>query len=356
VVQFDPRSDLAVLKIKATDLPVVDFGDLDSVRQGQWAFTVGNPFGVANNDGKTAFAFGIVEATGRELTHYIEDAAQNDRYYGNLLQTTASINPGNSGGPLFDIDGKVIGISTAMVSNSGVNEGLGFAIPISARTRALLDTLARGEVVRYGFLGVQVGSLRPDQARDRGITDGRGAIIYQLSDETSTNPARQAGLRELDVITRFAGVDIENADHLIRVVGATPVGNEVEVEFKRGDQNQKAKITLIERASTAAARSPDREPRSEFRTMVWRGVELFEPSRSFLRSRGIARRDSGLFIRSVPSDSELHGYGVRDGSLIVRLNGDRVRTLDEFRVGLRLAGDGEIRLEFEDGETVVLPK
>jgi len=143
-ITTDPRSDLAVLRIDAKDLRPARLGDAGTVRQGHFAIVMGNPFGSASDGaGRPAMSFGVISGIGRNLTRKLD----RDRYYGNLLQTDARINPGNSGGPLFNIKGEVIGIITAISSRSGGSEGVGYAIPIDERTKAIIAQLARGEKV-----------------------------------------------------------------------------------------------------------------------------------------------------------------------------------------------------------------
>lgn len=354
LVQYDPRSDLAVIKIDANDLKVAQFGDIAEVRQGQWAFTVGNPFGLANARGNTSIASGIIEAFGRSLSDLI-DSPGNDRFYGDLIQTTASINPGNSGGPLFDLDGRVIGINTAMVSSSGVNEGLGFAIPISTPTRRVIDLLADGEIVRYGFLGVRVQDAKPADARAQGISSGRGAEVFALTGDPEQSPAARAGLQPRDIITEFDGTPVGTRDELVALVGATPVGREVEVTFYRAGERKVSRVKLAERAETATARNRTNESRADVRTMTWRGLSLVEPTDGFLSSRGLSRQDAGLYVFEVPPDSPFRRAGLREETLIVRLDGRRVRTFSEL-LEAEKAMRGDIRLELADGTVVIVPR
>ncbi|MDO8632573.1 MAG: trypsin-like peptidase domain-containing protein, partial [Phycisphaerales bacterium] len=149
VRQRDDRSDLAVLKIEADNLPVVHWGDASALRANQWVFACGNPFGMANRNGQASITYGVVSALGRDMTDRITENPQL-HYYGNLIETSATINPGSSGGPLFNVDGQIVGIVTAIETSSGVNEGMGFAIPVDANTRRILDTLKGGQAVRYG--------------------------------------------------------------------------------------------------------------------------------------------------------------------------------------------------------------
>jgi len=354
MVEFDPRADLAVVKIDATNLRVAPMGDLSEVRVGQWCFTVGSPFGVANGTGNTSVSFGGVAALGRSLTDYIPSTG-NDRFYGNLIETDASINPGNSGGPLFDLNGRVIGVNTAMRSGSGVNEGLGYAVPISQRTRMILNTLADGHVVRYGFLGVRIADADRRFVIGAGVHDGMGAIIDSLTGDSDSSPAARAGLMPNDVITEFAGEPVTNRDDLIRVVGATPVGSEVTVVYYRDKRQQIAKVTLNERFETAAARARAGGKSDARKSMVWRDVLLVEATQQFLETRTGSTASAGLYVADVPRKSALYRRGLRENDLIVSVDGTRVRTLNDL-VQLEKSARDRLRLELDDRSTVTVPK
>jgi serine protease Do len=353
IVEFDPRSDLAILKIDATNLRVAPMGDLSEVRVGQWCYTVGSPFGVANGNGKVSVSFGGVAAIGRSLTDYIQSPG-NDRFYGNLIETDASINPGNSGGPLFDVEGRVIGVNTAMMSRSGVNEGMGYAVPMTERTRTILNTLADGQNVRYGFLGVRVQDADRRQAIETGVYTGKGAVIDALTGNAESSPAARAGLQPNDVITEFAGETIANRDDLIRVVGATPVGTDVHVVYYRDQRPQTATVQLDERIETVVARARGGS-RDGLRTMVWRQALLVEPTEAFLLSRTNTRTKPGIFVAEVPRRSPLYRRGLREDQLIVAVNGARVRTLEELKQA-EDKSESSLRLDLDDGSTVTIPK
>jgi len=246
LVQKDERSDLAVLKIEAEGLPSVRLGDLASVHVNQWAFACGNPFGMAfDNEGRTSITYGVVSALGRQMTNRLTGDPIT-HYYGNLIETSATINPGNSGGPLFNIAGEVIGVVTAIETSSGVSEGHGFAIPIDRNTRRVLETLRKGQHVRYGFLGIEVNDVeRPASRYVSQVQTPRGAEVSRIS--PPHGPAAKAGLSPHDVIIEFNGTAVRSSDHLVRLVQYTPVGTEAEVLYLRRGVKHRTSVTLGDR-------------------------------------------------------------------------------------------------------------
>ncbi len=248
VIQQDERSDLAVLHIDAKHLPAIHWGDANKLRVNQWAFACGNPFGLANRTGQPSITYGVVSALNRDMTDRIAEDS-DVHYYGNLIETSAAINPGSSGGALFNLDGEAIGVVTAIQTSSGVNEGMGFAIPIDANTRRVLDKLKRGEAIRYGYLGIGVDDVdAPSSTRVAELRRVRGARITKI--DPSNGPAALAGLSPDDIVIEFNGTPIENRDHLIRVVGFTPVGTEATVKFLRKRVERNTSIMVGDRFSS----------------------------------------------------------------------------------------------------------
>jgi serine protease Do len=231
IVGTDPRNDLAVLRIPAKDLPAVKMGDLGNVKRGQLVFAVGNPLGLAS-DGQCAVSFGIVSAIGRHIPDIDNDV---DRYYGNMILSTAPISIGNSGGPLFNLKGEIIGINTIVsASNSGGSQ-LAFAIPIYDWTRQIISQIREGNKVEYGYVGISL-STPPGK---------KGATVVDILKGT---PASKAGLQPSDLICECNGEKIRNADHLIMLIGQTNPGKIINLRIMRNNKT-------IDIALTAAKRS-----------------------------------------------------------------------------------------------------
>jgi serine protease Do len=259
LVGQDPRSDLAVLKVETDDkLPTVTIGKSETLKVGEWVLAIGSPFGF-----DYSVTAGIVSAKGRSLP-----TAQNETYVP-YIQTDVAINPGNSGGPLFNLDGRVVGINAQIYSNSGGFMGVSFAIPIDVAME-VADQLRDGGRVSRGWLGVVIQEVNRDLAESFGLDRPHGALISRVMDGT---PAQLGGLREGDIITKFNGHSIERSGELPQHVGRVRAGNEVEVELVRDGE----KITM--------------------------GLEVGELSDLDKRGR---------VVTSGPSDSDRLGLGVVD--------------------------------------------
>ncbi|MBI2918250.1 MAG: Do family serine endopeptidase [Chloroflexi bacterium] len=229
VIGRDPRTDLALIKINARgDLPVVRIGDSDSLQVGDWVLAIGNPFGL----GQTVTA-GIVSAKGRVI---------GQGPYDDFIQTDAAINPGNSGGPLFNTRGEVVGINTAIFSQSGGNIGIGFAVPVNIAKSLVPQLKAKGRVSR-GWLGVSIGPVTDEAAKELKLKDTKGALVMEVVERS---PADRAGLQQGDVIVSFDGKDVAGATDLPRLVGSTPIGKEVSLRVIREARPLDLKATIRE--------------------------------------------------------------------------------------------------------------
>ena len=227
VIGRDQKTDLAVLRVK-TDKPLkaVKFADSDKVRLGEWVIAIGNPFSLGGS-----VTAGIVSARNRDI---------NSGPYDNYIQTDASINRGNSGGPLFNLDGDVIGVNTAIISPSGGSIGIGFAVP-SKTAMAVIDQLREHKEVRRGWLGVKIQQVTDEIAESLNIRPARGALVAGVDDK---GPAKPAGIEAGDVIIKFDGKDVKEMRDLPRIVADTPVGKDVEVLIVRKGKEEKKTVKL----------------------------------------------------------------------------------------------------------------
>jgi serine protease Do len=324
IVSTDRRSDLAVIHIDAEGLPEAVLGDLSHVQVGHFAVAMGNPFGLSG-DGRASMSIGVVSNLGRELRF-----GNDERYYGNLIATDAAINPGNSGGPLLNIRGDVIGINTAISTRTGANEGVGFAVPIGARTKAIIEHLLEGNEVEYGFLGVVLNPVPLEERIAIGDSYQAGARVYAVRDNT---PARTAGLEPGDVVVQFDDQKIVNEDHLVRVVGGMMVGRTFEVKFIRNGEEKQTKITLTRRpmGNMFALRS-----QQEDRSFRWQGIVLMEPTETVREQFKLAEDLEGVVVVDVVKGTKGFKAGFKRGEVIEKIGETTIKTLSELREARRV--------------------
>jgi serine protease Do len=234
IVGRDPKTDLALIRIETDkELLPLPLGDSDKLLVGDWVVAIGNPFGLGNT-----VTAGIVSAKYRRI---------GAGAYDDFIQTDASINPGNSGGPLLNLSGEVVGINTAIFSQSGGNIGIGFAIPVNM-ARDLIPQLRKGKVVR-GWLGVMIQKITPELEEKLGLKGDQGALV---ADVTAGGPAEKAGIKRGDVIVSFDGKAVEEMNDLPYIVATTPVGKKVEVEIIRDGKKKQLEVEVGERAQREA--------------------------------------------------------------------------------------------------------
>lgn len=318
LIGTDAETDLAVVKvIEPKKFPYVEFERADKTRVGDWVVALGNPFGL----GGTATA-GIVSADGRDL-------GANSPYT-NFLQIDASINRGNSGGPTFDLNGRVIGVNTQILSPTGGSVGIGFAIPAKLAAEITKDLIANGEV-RRGWLGVQIGNFRPEFAEALDIKDGKGALV---ADVTDGSPAEKAGIKRSDVIIQLNGQDIEDANELTRLVAKLRVDSENNfVVLRRGDRRV-IKVKVGERpkdlnaARTDIERPDESDDEDKAAADKVLGVALSELDTDKRKSLGLEDEDKGLYVEDVERSSPFAG-AVTTGFAILEVNGRPVEKADE---------------------------
>lgn len=316
VIGHDEKTDLAVLKINPKDvknLKSVDFGDSDILRVGDWIVTIGNPFGL----GGTVTA-GIVSARQRDI---------NAGPYDDFIQTDASINRGNSGGPMFDLNGKVIGINTAIFSPSGGSVGIGFAIP-SALAEPVVQQIIEYGRTRRGWMGVRIQTVTDEIAESLGLKKTSGALVASV---TKGGPAEKAGIEAGDIILKFNGHDISEMRELPRVVAETKIEESASLVYWRDGKKQKTKVNVgelekAEEEGLLASGPSETGPGVEIETV---GMSVAEITDNMRGEYGIANNVIGVMVTKVTPLSEAAQKGLSEGDIITEVNQQSVKSPDK---------------------------
>ena len=315
----DPRSDLAVIKIEADNLPVAKLGDSDKTKVGEWVVAIGNPFGFMMSNPQPTITVGVVSALHRSFAH---GGLEEDRYYGNLIQTDAAINRGNSGGPLVNLHGEVIGINALIYSTTGGYQGIGFAIPIN-RAKEIIEELIAGQEVKYGWLGVQVQSLTPELVALFGLPDDKGVLIAEVIDDS---PADEGGLYKGDIIRNISGKKIDSPTGLVDIITVLKVGQKTGITVLRNGQEITLEATIGER------------PRREMLTLSreipaeksWRGIQVIELTPE-LKQRMRVAQDKGVIVSRVEPGTPGANSGIHEGDLIDEINRQEIDDVAGFQ-------------------------
>jgi serine protease Do len=310
VIGRDPKSDIAVVKIPADNLPTVAVADSDNVEVGDVVLAVGNPFGVGQTVTK-----GIVSATERGGMG-IED-------YENFIQTDAAINPGNSGGALVDINGRLIGINTAILSRSGGSQGLGFAVPSDIARNVMQSLVAYGHVTR-GYLGVAIQNVTPELADEFKLKEANGALV---SDIMPDSPAEKAGFKDGDVVLTFNGKKIADSRHLKLAVGDTKPGMTVPVEIRRNGSVATLQVTIKPLPGKDELAAADSDKTEDTGTL--NGVGVADVDEQIRSQYNIPKNVSGAVITQVDPGSASAEAGLKPGEVIEEINHQAVKDAGE---------------------------
>jgi serine protease Do len=309
IVGTDPKTDLAVIKIDGEHLPTVAWGDASKLQVGEYVLAVGNPFGL-----NSTVTLGIVSALGRGRMGITQ--------YEDFIQTDAAINPGNSGGALVNTKGELVGINTAIFSQTGGYQGVGFAVPTSM-SKPIYDSLIKnGKVVR-GFLGIGIQDLNQDLAKSFGIKDGKGALV---SDVKEDSPAEQGGLRQGDVIISYQDSPVEDAVALQRMVTKTTVGAKAGVKVIRDGHEKDLTITIGEQPDTSRIAKME----SGAKDYAFAGVAVQDLDKDTVKELGLKGKAQGVVVTSVEPDSGAEKAGLMPGDVIREINRQPVKSVKEF--------------------------
>ncbi len=327
----DTRSDIAVIKIEGQNFPCAELGNSDTLKIGQWVVAIGNPFGYAISNPEPTVTVGVVSALHRSLGKI----SPQERDYGDLIQTDAAINPGNSGGPLVNLKGEIIGINAAIFSTSGGYQGVSFAIPINSAKR-IASSLILGKKVVYGWLGIVIQDFNKLNANAAGPENG-----VLVAGVVENGPGRKAGIKEGDIIIKFAGKDIKNVSDLLNAVKEAQVGNIVSVDYIRNKTRLSVKIKVEERQEnllTIALAFGARVTNN-----FWRGIKIAEITPEFAVKYNI-RIQGGVVITEVAPNSEAEEAGLMQGDIIIEINRNYINSFDTYSIlAQNVKGDCLIR-------------
>lgn len=308
LVAADPRSDLAVVQVAAESLHAIEPGNADELRRGHLVFALGNPLGLAG-DGQASVSIGVVSAVGRPLPGALGEA--EDRYYGDMIQASVPISPGHSGGPLVDVRGRLVGVLTAVSIPPGGGEGIAFAVPVNARTRRIIDRLAAGRPIEYGYLGVEVGtrSTAIKSPGDAHALERGGAVVDFVA---PGSPADDAGVREGDVVAAIDDRPLASADEFVQRIGSIPPGDSAELTLLRDGVERRARVHVARRPAT-------KDEAAESSSVTFRGAVLGPVP-------GSGRRDAGLpphalLVTIVNAETPAARAGLAPGDVVVRIDG-----------------------------------
>jgi serine protease Do len=309
IVGTDPKTDLAVVKVEADNLPTVAWGDASKLQVGEYVLAVGNPFGL-----NSTVTLGIVSAVGRGHMGITQ--------YEDFIQTDAAINPGNSGGALVNTKGELVGVNTAIFSQTGGYQGVGFAVS-STMSKPIYESLIKtGKVVR-GYLGVGIQDLNHDLAKSFGIKDSKGALVSDVKDDS---PADQAGIKQGDVITKYQGVPVEDAVALQRLVTRTPVGSKVPVTVIRDGREREVTVTVNEQPDTTKIAKVETGEAD----YAFAGVAVQDLDQETAKELGLKGKAQGVVVTKVDPESGAQKAGLMPGDVIKEINRQPVKSVKDF--------------------------
>ena len=313
LVGSDPQSDIAVLKLDVTGLPVLPFGDSEKAEVGDIVLALGNPFGI----GQTV-TMGIIGAVGR--------SGLNIEQYENFIQTDAAINPGNSGGALINAKGELVGINTAILSESGGNMGVGFAVPINMARNVMDQIMKSGKVVR-GYMGAGIQDVTPALAKGLGLKDSRGVAITQVEKDS---PAEKSGLRPGDVVTAIDGGSVETSNALRLKISSLAPGTNVKLSVQRED-GSKAELPVTLAQLPARDGEAKNDPSgTKQKGSAMEGVTLEELTPRIARQLRLQGDVTGLVVTAIDPSSPAAEAGLQRGDVIQKVNRQPVATMSDF--------------------------
>jgi serine protease Do len=335
IVGTDPKTDVAVVKIDATNLPVLPWGDASRLQVGEMVLAIGNPFGLSQT-----VTMGIISAVGRANMGIVD--------YEDFIQTDAAINPGNSGGALVNLKGELIGINTAIFTQSGGYMGIGFAIPSNMAKSVMNSLIKHGKVVR-GWVGVTIQEVTQDLSKEFGTPDTKGALVSDVMDDS---PASKAKLERGDIITAYNGITIDGPNQLRSLVAETAPGTAVKLSIIRDKRARDVTIVVEElpKDFATASRRDSGEGKGEH---ALAGVTVENATKQSERS-GRSKGRSGVVVTDIEEDSPAERAGLRIGDIIREINRKPVKDVRDFeRITSQLRPNSSVLLLLNRGNATV---
>jgi serine protease Do len=328
VIGADPKTDVAVVKIDAKELPTIRWGDSDRLQVGEFVLAIGNPFGLSHT-----VTMGIISAVGRANVGIAD--------YEDFIQTDAAINPGNSGGPLVNIRGELIGINTAIFSKSGGYQGIGFAVPANM-VRLVMDQLEQKGKVTRGWLGVTIQELTPELSQEFGLKNGNGALV---GDVAKGSPADKAGLKRGDIIIEFNGKKVEDVGNLRNMVAQSRVGSTVKMSILRSKKEYSFQVVIASLPRDVADVMPGNAPEDSPNEGL-SGLSVMELTREGARQLGLHKEERGVVVVRVEPGSNAEDAGIRKGDVIQEIDRKKVEALTDYEKIVSGIRQGEMVLLF----------
>ncbi len=332
VIGTDPKTDLAVIRIKGNGLSTVKMGNSDKLQVGEVVIAIGNPYGL-----NQTVTMGIVSAVGRSNVGIAD--------YEDFIQTDAAINPGNSGGALVNIKGELIGINTAIFSTSGGYQGIGFAIPVNMARNVMESIIEKGKVIR-GWLGVHIQDLTPELAKHFGIKKKRGVLVADVVDNS---PAEKAGIRRGDLVIEYDGREVSDTRRLRNMVANTMPGNLVELIVIRDNEEEQVKVNIGELPEKLMAQA------GEYKNNL-QGVDVQELTPELRNRLNIPSKVSGVIVTNIEGESPSYGK-LRERDVIQEINRKRIKSISDYRkiVSRLRESDNILLLVYRAGSYIYIP-
>jgi serine protease Do len=328
IVGADSKTDVAIIRIDADNLPVLTWGDSEKLQVGEFVLAIGSPYGLSNT-----VTMGIISAVGRANVGIAD--------YEDFIQTDAAINPGNSGGPLVNISGELIGINTAIFSRTGGYQGIGFAVP-SNMVRSVMDQLIQKGKVTRGWIGVTIQELTPELAQQFGLKRSKGALV---SDVVKDGPAAKAGIKRGDIITEFNGKDVKDVSGLRNLVSQSKAGSSIALKLLRAGKELTITVTILELPREVAEVAPEAVP-EEAETKMLTGLVVMDLSREIIRQLGFNKEEKGVVVVKVEPGSPADEAEIKKGDIIKEINRREIENLATYNSVLKSLNEQESLLLF----------